>query len=432
MPERIDSAIRFFLYVLIFWLPYSPAVVETCVIISFLLWLLKRAIFQRVFRREQRLSFWQKIFAGLKRFQPLSSDLNKPIALFIAICILSVASSSFFEISAHNFLTKTLEWFIVYFLIIEVFQEKKHIHTALSIWVFTAFSTIIDSLVQYYLTHRDLFLGHVIDSSGRATAGFKAPNGLGAYLSLFIPFVLSLAFLDTKAKRYRFAGILALGFGLWSLMLTSSRGAILGTAIGILCFLCIFFAGQAKPARFFTWLIAIVAVLLGAYAFLVLSGHIEIGSLIRKQTVQWRLNVWQDTLKMIKDRPVFGHGINTYMMVFEAYRRDFGSNPTYAHNCYLQLAAEVGIAGLLGFLWILGALFHRFFGVWFSPQGHNKNDLILSAGLLSGIISFLVHSFFDTNFYSLQLSVYFWVIAGMLGSLNGHLVGTQPQGRASG
>ena len=35
IENRIDSIIRFFLYLLIFWLPYSPAVIESSVIAWF-------------------------------------------------------------------------------------------------------------------------------------------------------------------------------------------------------------------------------------------------------------------------------------------------------------------------------------------------------------------------------------------------------------
>jgi len=114
--DRIDALIRFFLYVLIFWLPYSPAVIESCVIICLILWLLKRGI----------LLTKEKVSAGiLKDAKPESTFLNKPIAFFLLACLLSVTGSAFFGQSLHNFFTKTLEWFIVYFLVVEVFKDKK-------------------------------------------------------------------------------------------------------------------------------------------------------------------------------------------------------------------------------------------------------------------------------------------------------------------
>jgi len=120
--ERIDAFIRFFLYILIFWLPYSSAVIESCVIICFILWLLKRSI----------LLTQKRNFSEVK---PEATFLNKPIVFFLLACMLSVTSSAFFGQSLHNFFTKTLEWFIVYFLVVEVFKNKKHIYIALAIFL---------------------------------------------------------------------------------------------------------------------------------------------------------------------------------------------------------------------------------------------------------------------------------------------------------
>jgi len=209
LSERIDSAIRFFLYLLFFWLPYSPAVVETCVIISLLLWITKRIFCQDPAAKFEGLSIWQKGVLFLKKFQVAPSYLNRAIAFFLIVCILSVISSSFFGVAAHNFFTKTLEWFIVYFLVIEVFQEKKHIFILLTVWVFTAFSTIFDGFLQFYFTNKDIFLGNIIEPGGRATAAFKTHNGLGAYLVIMIPFLLSLMFVSVKKNWYYLVGALA-------------------------------------------------------------------------------------------------------------------------------------------------------------------------------------------------------------------------------
>ena len=117
---------------------------------------------------------------------------------------------------------------------------------------------------------------------------------------------------------------------------------------------------------------------------------------------------------MIQDSPLLGHGINTFMMIFEAYRGDPGNNPTYAHNSYLQLAAETGVVGLIAFLWIFVKLF-RWFLSSLAAYGTKNDTLIIPAlGLLSGIFAFLIQSFVDNHFYSLQLSVYLWFVTGLL------------------
>jgi len=207
LTDRINALIRVFLYILIFWLPYSPAVIESCVVICLILWLLKRGILLAQRKWDLR---------ALKDAKPESTFLNTPIAFFLFACILSVTSSAFFEQSLQNFLTKTLEWFIVYFLVVEVFKEKKHIYIALAIFVFTAFSTVLDSFFQYYITFKDIFLGHVIEPGSRATAGFKTSNGLGGYLTIFLPSLLAWVLLGNQKYRYRLGASFIFALSIWS------------------------------------------------------------------------------------------------------------------------------------------------------------------------------------------------------------------------
>jgi len=185
LSDRIDSLIRVLLYILIFWLPYSPAVIESCVILCLILWIVKRIIILYGKKRTDE-SIKGKLIWFFSAFKPERTHLDIPILYFLLACILSVTSSVFFAQSFHNFFTKTLEWFIIYFLVVEVFKDKKHITIVFGIFIFTAFSTVLDSLVQFYITNKDIFLGYVIEPGGRATAGFKTSNGLGGYLTIII------------------------------------------------------------------------------------------------------------------------------------------------------------------------------------------------------------------------------------------------------
>lgn len=405
---KIDTVIRFFLYVLIFWLPYSPAVIESCVIICFILWLSKRAVIF-IQQKEPKMTFKER----LSVIGPESSFLNKPIAFFLLACILSVTGSVFWEQSLHNFLTKTLEWFIIYFLVIEAFRDRKHIYIAFAVLIFTAFSTVIDSLIQFYITHKDIFLGHVIDPGGRATAGFKTPNGLGAYLTVVVPGLLAWIFLGKQKFRHRLSTLLILLLMMWSLITTSSRGAWIGTFFGGV-FLLVFILFTKKRLKLYLssgllWMIIFLCMVF----FLILADGSDQRLLERIVTIRWRLDVWIVSIGMIKDKLFFGHGINTFMKLFQIYRGN-PSNPTYAHNCYIQMAAETGLVGLFSFFWIVAEMFRHSLGRIKFNFEQNRNLGALMIGLLSGISAFLIHSFFDANFYSLQLSAYLWFLIGML------------------
>ncbi len=413
MPERIDAVIRFLLYVLIFWLPYSPAVVESCVVISFVLWVVKRAIM--IGRQKSPSgSRHQRFYQYLKDFNPAPSPVNKPVAFFLVFCLISSISSVFWRQSLPNFLTKTLEWFIVYFLVIEVFRNKRHIHIVLILFIITSLATALDSIIQAYVTHKDLFLGHSIASGGRPTAAFKTSNGLGGYLTVAIPSIFAAIFFKDKNLRYP---ILISGIFLslmWSMILTFSRGAWIGTLLGGMLMLFVFFFHRQKAKLYLSLGLLLVIVFFYLLLGFILAGSSSSDLLDRFTTILWRADIWRDSIPMIKDNLLFGHGINTYMQLFEAYRTDLGgANPTYAHNCYIQLSAETGIVGLSAFSWIIVELFRESIICLDRYWANNYNLTILAMGLLSGIFAFLVHSFFDTHFYSLQLSVYLWFMIGL-------------------
>lgn len=122
-----------------------------------------------------------------------------------------------------------------------------------------------------------------------------------------------------------------------------------------------------------------------------------------------RSGYWREAVHMIKDYPVFGVGLNTYSVVGKGYKITWGG---YPHNCYLQMAVETGILGLLSFLWVAGVLLYRSI----QNLAHMRDPLLAMflLGSLIGLGGFLVHSSFDTNFYSVQLGSFMWLIMGLI------------------
>jgi len=122
-----------------------------------------------------------------------------------------------------------------------------------------------------------------------------------------------------------------------------------------------------------------------------------------------RYIIWQGAIDMIKESPFLGKGLGTFMDYFSQYVPNMSA--CYAHNCYLQIWAESGIFTLIAFLALAGFIVYR--GIRISLRNKQDEFGILLAGLTSGIFGFLVVSFFDTQLYSLQLSVLFWTILGV-------------------
>ena len=402
---KFNAVIRLLLYVMLFWLPYSPAVIETCVILSVIVWLVKRIW----------LSFQMCEGNRFVAFKPAATPLNTPIAFFLLACLLSSAGSIFFPDSVLSFINKTLEWFVVYFLVVEVFTERKHFLIFLGVFLLTSTATAIDSLVQFYWTHKDFFMGHKIIPGDPATAGFKTTNDLGAYLTFVVALLVLLPFwgAEKRPQKILFSAMLVLA--VWAMFVSMTRGAFLGIALAVLGVAGISLNQKnAKWRNCFFAVGVLVAVLFVANLLQPdwLSRWLNNSKI---HTADWRLTIWQDTIAMTMNVPLFGNGINTFMVIFQDYSPLAKVNPTYAHNCFIQIAAETGLFGFgcfMAILWQLCATVWKHFAGTFKNQEKFLNVLYL--GIILGAVAFLVQSFFDTSFYSLKLSVYFWYMVGIL------------------
>ena len=71
-----------------------------------------------------------------------------------------------------------------------------------------------------------------------------------------------------------------------------------------------------------------------------------------------RIEIWKKTLSSIKERPLLGVGIGNYPVVLGQDIR-LAKAGSSAHNLYLNIAAEMGIAAGMIFVWFLWLLFKK-------------------------------------------------------------------------
>ena len=398
IKDRFDTFIRLTLYILIFMLPFGKAWAEICFFIGFIL-----LVFKRVYIRD---------------FKIPSTILNKPIAAFIVAAIFSVAASVYLKISFQAFFTKFLEGIIFFFMVTEVINKKNHIYVIVVLMLIASGGICIDALAQRYLTGGLDIIYQRPMSRESITATFNHPNDLAGYL--LIPFFLLISQVADKIKKLikkenfkhnalmLFLLSILVSIIIPTILLTKSRGAFLGIIIGLV--FLIFLLNK----KVFLILSVAGVVIFGVLASLISSHNLDRLRLAPATLQEMAINrskIYMDVIDMVEDKPFFGHGINTFMRHFPKYKkRTVWTGATYAHNCYLQMSAEMGIVGLLCFLWIVFKLFYSAI-VFIVKDGRGPPLLLI--GLVSGLLAFLAHSFLDTNLYSLQLNTLFWYTVGI-------------------
>jgi hypothetical protein len=255
--------------------------------------------------------------------------------------------------------------------------------------------------------------------TGRATSTIGYPISLAAYLTLMTGAALALYFkTDARWERGIWLAAVALMGACW--LYTYTRGAMLGCvlAVPIVAFLAYRRLGSVRPL-----LLPLAAILVGIiFAHLLNPQSMDIFGRIGQTnlaptleeipeggdlSVTTRLLMWRDTIPVIAERPLLGHGPDNFIEPFKKHEGadlrafDPGRAVDKAHNEFLQVAATTGLLGLAAYLWIFVSYFRNAYrsGGW--PL------LALSGGVLAYILQL------QTWVTTLNTGVTFWAILGV-------------------
>lgn len=404
-----DQAIAYCLYFLIFCLPFAKAGIGIFTAFAFLFWILKRVFGYRT------NGAWGVI--------PLT-QLNKVLGIYIIVNLISVIFSLDHSLSLRGFFSKELKFIVIFFMVVETINTRKRLRNVLITIILSAVLLTVDAGVQYFIGTDFLRSKPWMGS----TASFSNANGFAGWLIIVIPLFFGLLTSDVIRRKILKTLLLILTiFLLICLLITFARGAWLGFITGILMIFCyLLMKGLLKiKLLHFIVLLAIIASLIQPikaefktfestnykYTQKLIDGFKPTASSNPYNTNLIRINLLKESLQIIKDYPLFGCGLNTYSKVVKEYKTyEYGKTYSYPHNSLLQKAAETGLLGILAFFLILFAFFKTCLQHIFL---YFKRDSALVVGLLSGISAFLVHSFFDSNLYALQLVVLFWFMLGL-------------------
>lgn len=300
----------------------------------------------------------------------------------------------------------------LYFVVVDTINTKARLKRVLGVAFISAAIVMCDAYIQHFVLHKDIFRSYPSFKYnpglspgflGFPTGPFPFPNDLAAWmLMVLIPVAVFFFWAPGKARIKIILGSLLFPFT-YLFYLTNVRGAWLG-------FL----------ASFFTILIIkrkkkiILILLLAGLTALPFLPKKKVGDILGFSSMQDRFYMWRIGCKVFAEHPVVGGGPNTFFSRFKELREDEyrGRLGSYAHNGYLQLAAETGVVGLGLFLLLIGKALHS------SLKGINARSLPYGGafilGLTGGLLAFLIHSFFDTNLQSLPLACLFWFSLALL------------------
>jgi O-antigen ligase len=371
------------LYGIIFFLPISKAIIEVLFIFALAGFLGKKII--------------------KPDFEFLKSKFNLFLLLFILFGAFSLFNSGLlFKKSLIALFFKWGKYILLFITFQGSITTKDKIKNVTIIFLVSAALVGLDGIFQRF-TGFDFFRHKEAVDMGNGVyalrAAFNNYNSLAAYLVVVLSLVVALI-IGAKDRIKRIVLWFLLTILGVSFLFTFSRGGWVGFAFGLLLIAVL----SRRSKRVVLFMAVFLAVI-----FIIPAIKERFMFIFKPGGDANRYINWQIAWNMIKEHPLLGKGIGTFMDYFPHDKTWVIVG--YAHNCFLQIWAETGIFSLASFVLFLSALFIE------AGKAFIKTKDLLLLGLLAGLFGFSVHSFFDTHFYSLQLAYLFWSMAGILASL---------------
>jgi O-antigen ligase len=245
-------------------------------------------------------------------------------------------------------------------------------------------------------------------------------NHYSGLMEMLVPFPLVLAatHLTEGNRRIAVTAIAALMAG--SIFLSGSRGGMLAFLAQMVVLTVLLLRSRRASWKQPLMLGVSLALVIGFLVWLggndltrrLASIHSEAQVEITGGT---RLTIDRDCLQMFLKRPFLGWGLGTFPIVYPQFRSFYTTFfVNQAHNDYLQLLAETGLAGFLIAVWFLVLVFRRAATKLANWTETSTGTLTVAA--LIGCVGILVHSFLDFNLQIPANAALFYVLCGIAAS----------------
>ena len=329
----------------------------------------------------------------------LKTPLNKPIFFYILICLVStsfgVISGDVNLKTGFLFVLKYVEYFIVYFMVVNHLTSTEQIKRFVFCLLLTCFITGIIGLLQ-------------IPGGERVSAPFEGeigePNTFGGYL-LFLGAIAAGLLLKTESGRSKQLLIFLILAIIPSFLFTQSRASYLGFIVTY------FVIGMLTRHRIIITGLLALALLLSPL-FLpqevkdrVLytvsqpeeAGQIRVGEIRLDTSTSARIESFQQIMEDWPKKPIIGYGVTGYEFLDSQYPR---------------VLIESGILGLIAFFYLLYSIFK----LTVCNMKEIKTPFFrgLTVGFFAGFIGLLFHALGANTFIIVRIMEPFWFFAGII------------------
>ena len=395
-PKLCDLTIEWGLIAILIFTPlawgtvevWSISVVHFITLIMFTSWLFRMNL-------EGRIGFTR-------------TPLDYPILAFLALAVVSTIFSVYCHDSILE-LYRIINYILIYYLVVNNINTREKIRRTAFVIISVGSLLSIIGLIHYLVGLTDRSTHFLLST-------YVNHNHIAGYLELAIPLSIGmLLMLKDKGKKMILAYCAIIM--VVALVLTMSRGgwaAFLGSllVIGVLLGKREFYHKRLLTALSFVLVIGFIIAIIGTNP---LTKRFATFQDIADDPMghDFRIRRCLATLEIIKDHPVIGTGIGTFVTAFPRYRLPgLDGLQVYTHNDYLQVVSEMGVLVLGIIIWLVFGTLRTGFKTFLRTRSTLKQGITL--GATAGIVAIVIHSFVDFNLHIPANAILFTVLAAII------------------
>jgi len=365
------------------------------------------------------------------------------LGAFKNICINSVGTTSTFGI--RHSISELISYLVFPVLFISAFNiwrsilnKNKSFQINLSkiavIWSIALIPVIVTALYQQIFNPKFCMLTETAwQTSSRVSGGMTDPNSLGLFLFLFIPLSITCAFQESGLKQaFLFCMIIP---AVYVATLSGSRSTFLGLILISLivsvyyCIYYIFTSRNYKKITAFAVIIILFSALIIPFSGASIKrskpssnplinrmqSYIEkLSSAPSSRLIDKRELQWKQAISMWKDFPFAGIGLGAFALELPNYNQEAQDETPIdnAWNQYLNLLSELGLAGIIIWIWFWTAFFISIFSYIKKKDFEAVTSHFVVLSTL--VVVFLFLNIFGTHFQAPEVAAGFAFLSALL------------------
>jgi len=330
------------------------------------------------------------------KFNVFNYSISLPYLSFLTVCVVSMINSHYLSDSVVEFF-RAASIFMLLLLVADWFKGETSGRAVTTVILLSALAPLVAGLHQ-------LATGQGMGYGISRIYGFSAPVSHSHFL-MIISLLSIVLFMQEKSLKFRIFYGAVIVASIVSMIYTFARSTYIGLVLSLLIIGVLRYRKLLVLLLVALLLVSLNPTLSKRFSVLISSESVDI-------SLESRLILWHGMKDYILSSPILGNGFGSFTPSSEKY---VGYSMT-PHSGFIKIFSEVGVVGLLLYMWVLLILLKKSYLVYMKSDSPFFKDISLVC--LTLMLSNILINTFQNTFFMPLYQFDLWILFGIVYSLD--------------